>query len=100
MKNSSVGLVPRGLILIWIVIGAVPISLPQPVAPQPIRNTAVPARPSVRERSPGERSGAVLHWGNEIQYLGTYSSDGKFRTTTHIDHDVGGRNSQSGLSRS
>ena len=84
----------------WIVIGAVPISLPQPVAPKPIRNVDVPACLSRRERSPAERSGAASHDGNTIRYLGTYSSDGKFRTTARIDHDVGGRYPQSGLSRS
>jgi DNA-binding beta-propeller fold protein YncE len=34
--------------------------------------------------------------GNEIDYLGIYSSDGKFRTTTRIDRDnAGGRDSRS-----
>src|ERR1035441_7855900 len=39
---------------------------------------------------------ARLCCGNEIDYLGIYSSDGKFRTTSRIDHDnAGGRNSRS-----
>jgi DNA-binding beta-propeller fold protein YncE len=72
MKRSSVGRFPRGLFLLWIVIGAVPISFPQSFAPRPIPNTrALPV--------------AMLCCGNGIDYLGVYSSDGKFRTTERID---------------
>jgi DNA-binding beta-propeller fold protein YncE len=67
----------------WISIGAVPMSLTQPFAPPLTRNTVVPA--PARERQPRALPGARLCCGNEIDYLGIYSSDGKFRTTTRID---------------
>ena len=69
----------------WIGVGAVPTSLSQPFAPPPTRDTAVPA--PVREPQPRALSGARLCCGNEIDYLGIYSSDGKFRTTTRIDRE-------------
>jgi DNA-binding beta-propeller fold protein YncE len=87
MKPSSVGRFPRGLFLMWIVIGYVPISLPQSFAPPLTRNTAVPECRSVCEPQPRALPGAVLCCGSEIDYLGVYSSDGKFRTTTRIDRN-------------
>src|SRR5450759_2687644 len=94
MKPSSVGCFHRILFLMWIGVGAVPMSLSQPFAPPPTRDTAVPA--TVRERQPRALPGARLCCGNEIDYLGIYSSDGKFRTTTRIDRDnAGGRDSRS-----
>jgi len=85
MNLSSVGCFPRILFLMWIIIGAVPMSLAQPFASAPARTTVVPA--PVRERQLRALPGARLCCGNEIDYLGTYFSDGKFRTTTRIDHD-------------
>jgi DNA-binding beta-propeller fold protein YncE len=42
----------------------------------------------------------MLCCGSEIEYLGAYSSDGKFRTRTRADRDnVGGRDSPDGFSR-
>jgi DNA-binding beta-propeller fold protein YncE len=97
MKPSSVGRFPRGLFLMWIVIGSVPISLPQSFAPRPIRDTPVPACPPGCERQPRALPEAVLCCGSEIDYLGVYSSDGKFRTTARIDRDnVRGQESPSG----
>src|ERR1039458_9514826 len=59
-----------------------------------MRDTSVSA--PMRERKPRALPGARLCCGNEIDYLGIYSSDGKFRTTSRIDHDnAGGRNSRS-----
>jgi DNA-binding beta-propeller fold protein YncE len=97
MKPSSVGCFPRILFLMWISVGAVPMSLTQPFAPAPKGNTVVPAR--VGERQPRALPGARLCCGNQIDYLGSYSPDGKFRTTTQIDHDsVRARDSRSGVS--
>ncbi len=94
MKPSSVGCFFRILFLMWISIGAVPMSLTQPFVPTPTTNTVVPA--PVRERQPRALPGARLCCGNKIDYLGIYSPDGKFRTTTRIDRDnVGGRDSRS-----
>jgi sugar lactone lactonase YvrE len=101
MKRFSGGSFPRGLFLVWIIIGIVPITLPQAFAPRPSRDTAVPASQPVRKRQRALPD-AVLCCGNEIDYLGAYSSDGKFRTTPRIDRDnvrVRGRNSPSGSSR-
>jgi DNA-binding beta-propeller fold protein YncE len=97
MKPSSVGCIPRILFLMWIGVGAVPVSPSQPFALSPTPNTAVPA--PVRERQRRALPGARLCCGNEIDYLGIYSSDGKFRTTTRIDRDnVGGQDSRSASS--
>jgi DNA-binding beta-propeller fold protein YncE len=94
MKPSSVGCFPRILFLMWIGVGAAPMSLSQAFAPPPTRDTSVSA--PMRERKPRALPGARLCCGNEIDYLGIYSSDGKFRTTTRIDHDnAGGRDSRS-----
>ena len=92
MKPSSVGCFPSILFLMWIIIGAVPMSLCQPFVPVPTRNTAVPA--PVRELQARALPGARLCCGNEIEYLGIYSPDGKFRTTTRVDQaSVRGRDS-------
>ena len=94
MKPSSVGCFPRILFLMWIGVGAAPMSLSQAFAPPPMRDTSVSA--PMRERKPRALPGARLCCGNEIDYLGIYSSDGKFRTTSRIDHDnAGGRDSRS-----
>ena len=99
MKRFSGGSFPRGLFLVWIIIGIAPITLPQAFAPRPSRDTAVPASQPVRKRQRALPD-AVLCCGNEIDYLGAYSSDGKFRTTTRIDPDnVRVRDSPSGSSR-
>jgi len=69
-------------------------SLSQAFAPPPTRDTSASA--PVRERQRRALPGAKLCCGNEIDYLGIYSSDGKFRTTTRIDRDnAGGRDSRS-----
>ena len=94
MKPSSVGCFPRILFLMWIGLGAAPMSLSQAFAPPPTRDISVSA--PMRERKPRALPGARLCCGNEIDYLGIYSSDGKFRTTTRIDRDnAGGRDSGS-----
>lgn len=81
----------------WISIGAVPLSLPQPSAFSPTPDTAAPA--PVRERQPRALPETRLCCGNEIKYLGSYFSDGEFRTTTRIDYDnVSGRGSRPGSS--
>jgi len=96
MKPFSVGCSPQILFLMWISLGAVPLSLPQPSASSPTPETAAPA--TVRERQPRALPGAELCCGNEIEYLGSYFSDGKFRTTTRIDYDnVRNRDSRSGV---
>jgi DNA-binding beta-propeller fold protein YncE len=87
MKPSSVGRFPRGLFLTWIIIAAVPISLPQSFAPRPLHSTAVPACLPGCEGQPRALTGAVLCCGSEIRYLGVYSSDGKFRTTAPADRN-------------
>src|ERR1039457_1164619 len=88
MKRSSAGRFPRGLFLVWIIIGIVPITLPRAFAPRPSRDTAVPASQPVRKRQRALPD-AVLCCGSEIDYLGAYSSDGKFRATTRVDrHNV------------
>jgi DNA-binding beta-propeller fold protein YncE len=85
MKPSSVGCFPRILFLMWIGVGAVAMSLAQPFAPPSAGDTGVPA--PVRGSRPRALPGSRLCCGNEIDYLGIYSSDGKFRTTTRIDRD-------------
>jgi DNA-binding beta-propeller fold protein YncE len=83
MKPSSNGRFLRLFFLMWVVIGAVPIIRTQPFT-LPTRDTTVPA--PLRERQTGlPRS--VPCCANEVDYLGLYSSDGKFRTTTRIDRD-------------
>jgi DNA-binding beta-propeller fold protein YncE len=94
VKPSSVGRFPRGLFLLWIIIGAVPISLPQSLAPQPIVNTAVPACGPMCDRQP------PLPTAERIEYLGVYSPDGKYRTKTRTDrNNVRGLASSSNFSR-
>jgi DNA-binding beta-propeller fold protein YncE len=100
MKRSSGGSSPRGLFMLWIFIGTVPIALPQPFAPRPVHDTAVQTSQPARVREPQVLPGSVFCCGNEIDYLGSYSSDGKFRTTMLVDHDsVRGRGSLAGSSR-
>jgi hypothetical protein len=79
MKPPSVGSFLL-FFLMWIIfVGAVPISRTQPFTPT--RDTTVPA--PLRERQPAlPRS--VPCCANEVDYLGIYSADGKFRTTTRI----------------
>ena len=94
MKPSSVGCFPRILFLMWIGVGAAPMSLSQAFAPPPTRDTSVSA--PMRERKPRALPGARLCCGNEIDYLGIYSSDGSFRTTKRVNHDnASGRDSRS-----
>jgi DNA-binding beta-propeller fold protein YncE len=100
MKPSSGVRLARGLFLMWIIIGAVRLSLPQSFAPRPMPTTAVPACQPGCERQPSALQGSGLCCGSAIDYLGVYSSDGKFRTTTRIDRDnVRGGYSRSGFSR-
>ena len=75
MKASSVGRFPRGSFLIWIVIGAVPITLAQPRGTWAIHDTAVPACGAACDSQP-----PALPTAEQIDYLGTYSPDGKYRT--------------------
>ena len=82
MKPFSGGRFPRGLFLVWIVVGAVPISLSQSLAPQPIRDTAVPVCGPKCDSQP-----AALPTAGRIEYLGVYSPDGKYRTTARTDHN-------------
>jgi DNA-binding beta-propeller fold protein YncE len=100
LKPSSTGRFPRGLFLMWIIIGAVPITLPQSVDRRAIPHSVLPECRPACERQSRALLGSVSCCGGEIKYLGVYSPDGKFRTTTRIDRDnVGGRDSQSGFSR-
>src|SRR5271157_1152386 len=95
MQPFSGGRFPRGLFLIWIVIGAVPISLSQSLAPRPIRDTAVPV---CGPRCDGQP--ASLPTAERIDYLGVYSPDGKYRTTTRTDrNNFRGSASSSNFSR-
>jgi len=82
VKPSSVGRFPRGLFLMWIVIGAVPISLSQSLASQPIPNTAIRACGPNCDRQP-----PPLPTADRIEYLGVYSPDGKYRTTARTDRN-------------
>lgn len=84
MKPSSVGYLPRIWFLVWVIIGIVSMSLSQSFVSPPPRNS--PVRTPARKRQPRALPGARLCCGEEIDYLGTYSADGKFRTTTRIDH--------------
>ena len=95
MKPSSVGCFASILFLMWIIIGAVPISRPQSLAPQPIVNTAVPACGPMCDRQPPPLSTA-----ERIEYLGVYSPDGKYRTKARTDrNNVRGLASSSNFSR-
>lgn len=100
MKSYSDGRLPRVLFLVWIIVVVVPLTLSQAFAPRPSSDKAAPASQSVR--NPPVLPEAVSCCGNEIDYLGEYSSDGKFRTTARIDPGNGrvrGRDSSSGPSR-
>jgi DNA-binding beta-propeller fold protein YncE len=74
MKPSSVGRFPAGLLLLLIVIGTVPITFSQPRNIWVLGDSAVPACPP-----PCDRQSSGLTTGEQIQYLGAYSSDGKFK---------------------
>jgi len=94
MKRSSVGCFSRSLCLMWSIIGVAPISLSQSFASRPTGNAAVPACQTVCQRLPRALPGSGLCCGTEIQYLGAYSADGRFRTTARVDRsDNGGRDS-------
>jgi len=100
MKPSSAGRLPRSLFLMWIIVGIVPITLPQAFAPQPMRDRAAPVCQPVCERQPRALSGSGLCCGSAVHFLGEYCSDGKFRTSTRFYRDnVGGRDSHPGFSR-
>jgi hypothetical protein len=87
VKPSSVGRFPGGLLLLWIIVGAVPISLTQAVSSRLMPDTAVPACPAPCERHQGAHPGSVSCCACEIEYLGAYSPDGKFRTTARNDRN-------------
>jgi len=98
MNPSAVGCFPHILFLMGIIIGTVTMSLPQSFTSPPRGNRVV--RAPVRKRQPRALAGARICCGNGIDYFGTYFSDGKFRTTTRIDHDSArGQNSRSISSR-
>jgi DNA-binding beta-propeller fold protein YncE len=82
MKPSSVGRFPRGLFLMWIIIGAAPIGLTQSHFTGAMRDTAVPMCGPTCDRQP-----AALPTAERIEYLGAYSPDGKFRTTARTDRN-------------
>jgi hypothetical protein len=87
MKPSSSGSFPRGLFLAWFIIGIVPIALPQPFTPRPLSDrVGQPSQPMHKQQIP-VLPGAALCCGVEIEYLGAYSSDGKFRATTRVDRN-------------
>ena len=90
MKSSSVGRFPRGLFLMWTLVGAVPISLSQSLAPSAIRDTSVPT---------SKRQPPALAVADQIAYLGVYSPDGKFRATGRAGRTVHGSTSPSNVSR-
>jgi len=95
MKSSSVGRFPRGLFLMWILAGAVPISLSQSLAPLPIPDAAVPACGPACKREP-----RALPAAEQIAFLGVYSPDGKFRTTARAGRsNAQGSASSSNFSR-
>src|ERR1700757_685361 len=77
MKPWSVGRVPGGLFLILMVFGMVRGGFSQAESTGPIRDTTA-CRPACDSRS-------VLAATDQIEYLGVYSADGKFRTTTRPD---------------
>ena len=85
MKPSSVGRSPRGLFLTWIIVGTIPISLSQSFAPRPIFHSSVPECRPACERERQALPGSVSCCGNELEYLGVYSPDGKYRTTARTD---------------
>jgi DNA-binding beta-propeller fold protein YncE len=82
MKPSLVGRFAGSLFFMWIVMGAVSISLPQSVISQRTSDLAAPACRPACERHPGARPGSVSCCGCEVEYLGVYSPGGKFKTTT------------------
>jgi DNA-binding beta-propeller fold protein YncE len=95
MKPSSVGRFPRGLFLMWIIMGAVPISLSQSLAPWPIPDTTVPACGPMCDRQL-----PALPTAERIEYLGVYSPDGRYRTTARTGrNNVRGSASSSHSSR-
>jgi DNA-binding beta-propeller fold protein YncE len=82
MKPFSGGRFPRGLFWMLIIIGAVPMSLSQSLAPSSIPETAIPARGPTSARQPRELPAA-----EQFAFLGVYSPDGKFRTTARTDRN-------------
>jgi DNA-binding beta-propeller fold protein YncE len=95
MKPFSGVRFSRSLFLICIVIGAIPLSLSQSLAPSPIRDTAVRMCAPACDSRP-----AALPTAERIEYLGVYSPDGKFRTTARTDHsNLSGWASSSNFSR-
>ena len=82
----------------WMFIGVVTSSQSQSLVSRPNGNAGAPACQSVCER---QRRGPGPCCATEIEYLGAYSSDGKFRTTTRIDRDsIRGRDGPAGLAPS
>jgi DNA-binding beta-propeller fold protein YncE len=75
MKRSSVGLFSRLFFVVWIIFCATPLSLTQHFAVSPAPNTAAPVRVGHAQARPE----TMLCCGNEMDYLGVYSADGKFR---------------------
>jgi DNA-binding beta-propeller fold protein YncE len=95
MKPSPVGRFPRGLFLVLIILGVVPISLAQPRHIWAIPDSAVPACPPTCDRQ-----APALPAAEQIEYLGVYSPDGKYRTTARTDrNNVRGPSSSSNSSR-
>jgi DNA-binding beta-propeller fold protein YncE len=96
MKPLSVGRFPRGLFLILIIIGAVRIGLAQPRHTWAIRDSAVPACPPTCDRQ-----APPLPAAEQIEYLGVYSPDGKYRKTARTDrNNLRGLTSPSNSTRS
>jgi len=94
MKPFLGGRFPRGLFLIWIVVGAVAIGSCQSFATSPARDTAVPVCRARCDSQP-----AALPAAGRIEYLGVYSPDGKYRTTERTDrYDLRGWASSSNFS--
>src|ERR1017187_1833050 len=91
----------RGLFLLCLISGAVPITLSQSLDLWSIPHSTVPECRPACERESRALSGSGLCCGSAVHYLGEYCSDRKFRTTTRVDrNNVGGPDSHSGISRS
>jgi len=87
MKPCSVGRFLRCLLMVSIFFSAVPISLSQPFAARSAGNVAVSTSRPLREQQRRALAGLGLCCGSGIDYIGLYSSDGKFRTTTRVDRE-------------
>lgn len=94
MKPFSVGCFCRLLFLLWSILCLGPISLSQPfvAAPAPSNASTV----GVDERQQRPLPGTRLCCGAEMEYLGVYSADGKFRTAARIDRDAIDRQGSTG----